>query len=215
VAGSFIGALTDLGVDETEAQYYAEAVRRGAGLVTVRADESRVRRRNASCATMARSTSKTVSCSGRAKAGRATTRTPSRTRSTRSSATAPLSRAAAAARTMSKPNSDAATAAGEPRPLLPPQQQHRPVLPASRHLPASAPVTAQISRSTDAAATEQIDDRQQDHRADEGNQESGETEVVAVDGASARNGATTKPATSAPMMPTTTLRMMPCCRRSS
>ena len=42
VAGSLIGALTDLGVDETEAQYYAEAVRRGAGLVTVRADESRV-----------------------------------------------------------------------------------------------------------------------------------------------------------------------------
>ena len=42
VAGSLIGALTDLGVDATVAEYYAEAVRRGAGLVTVRADESRV-----------------------------------------------------------------------------------------------------------------------------------------------------------------------------
>jgi hypothetical protein len=42
VAGSLIGALTELGVDETEAGYYAEAVRRGAALVTVRADESRV-----------------------------------------------------------------------------------------------------------------------------------------------------------------------------
>ena len=42
VAGGLIGALTDLGVDETQAEYYAEAVRRGAALVTVRADESRV-----------------------------------------------------------------------------------------------------------------------------------------------------------------------------
>jgi hypothetical protein len=41
-AGSLIGALTDLGVDATVAEYYAEAVRREAGLVTVRADESRV-----------------------------------------------------------------------------------------------------------------------------------------------------------------------------
>jgi hypothetical protein len=42
VAGGLIGALTDLGIDETQAEYYAEAVRRGAALVTVRADESRV-----------------------------------------------------------------------------------------------------------------------------------------------------------------------------
>jgi len=42
VAGGLIGALTDLGVDDAQAEYYAEAVRRGAGLVTVRADESRV-----------------------------------------------------------------------------------------------------------------------------------------------------------------------------
>lgn len=41
VAGGLIGALTDLGVDETAAEYYAEAVRRGAALVTIRADESR------------------------------------------------------------------------------------------------------------------------------------------------------------------------------
>lgn len=42
VAGGLIGALTDLGIDETAAEYYAEAVRRGAALVTVRVDESRV-----------------------------------------------------------------------------------------------------------------------------------------------------------------------------
>lgn len=42
VAGGLIGALVDLGVDETQAEFYAEAVRRGAALVTVRADESRV-----------------------------------------------------------------------------------------------------------------------------------------------------------------------------
>jgi hypothetical protein len=42
VAGGLIGALTDLGVDETAAGYYAEAVRRGAALVTIRADVSRV-----------------------------------------------------------------------------------------------------------------------------------------------------------------------------
>lgn len=41
VAGGLIGGLTDLGVSETDAQYYAEAVRRGGALVTVRADESR------------------------------------------------------------------------------------------------------------------------------------------------------------------------------
>lgn len=41
VAGGLIGGLTDLGVSETHAGYYAEAVRRGGALVTVRADESR------------------------------------------------------------------------------------------------------------------------------------------------------------------------------
>lgn len=41
VAGGLIGGLVDLGVPESEAQYYAEAVRRGGALVTVRADESR------------------------------------------------------------------------------------------------------------------------------------------------------------------------------
>ncbi len=41
VAGGLIGGLTDLGVSETDAHYYAEAVRRGGALVTVRADESR------------------------------------------------------------------------------------------------------------------------------------------------------------------------------
>ena len=39
--GGLIGGLTDLGVDETHAEFYAEAVRRGGALVTVRADESR------------------------------------------------------------------------------------------------------------------------------------------------------------------------------
>ena len=41
VAGGLIGGLTDLGVSETHAEYYAEAVRRGGALVTVRTDESR------------------------------------------------------------------------------------------------------------------------------------------------------------------------------
>jgi len=41
VAGGLIGGLTDLGVSETHAEYYAEAVRRGGALVTVRADEVR------------------------------------------------------------------------------------------------------------------------------------------------------------------------------
>lgn len=41
VAGGLIGGLVDLGVPEADAQYYAEAVRRGGALVTVRADESR------------------------------------------------------------------------------------------------------------------------------------------------------------------------------
>lgn len=42
VAGGLIGGLTDLGVPEADAEYYAEAVRRGGALVTVRADDSRV-----------------------------------------------------------------------------------------------------------------------------------------------------------------------------
>ena len=41
VAGGLIGGLVDLGVPENDAQYYAEAVRRGGALVTVRADEGR------------------------------------------------------------------------------------------------------------------------------------------------------------------------------
>lgn len=41
VAGGLIGGLTDAGVSEEDANYYAESVRRGGALVTVRADESR------------------------------------------------------------------------------------------------------------------------------------------------------------------------------
>lgn len=41
VAGGLIGGLVDLGVPETDAEYYAESVRRGGALVTVRADEAR------------------------------------------------------------------------------------------------------------------------------------------------------------------------------
>jgi len=41
VAGGLIGGLTDLGVEDTHAEIYAEAVRRGGSLVTVRVDESR------------------------------------------------------------------------------------------------------------------------------------------------------------------------------
>lgn len=41
VAGGLIGGLVDLGVPESDAHYYAESVRRGGALVTVRADQSR------------------------------------------------------------------------------------------------------------------------------------------------------------------------------
>ena len=41
VAGGLIGGLVDLGVPESDAHYYAESVRRGGALVTVRADHSR------------------------------------------------------------------------------------------------------------------------------------------------------------------------------
>lgn len=42
VAGGLIGGLTEIGVPKAQAEYYAEAVRRGGALVTVRADDSRV-----------------------------------------------------------------------------------------------------------------------------------------------------------------------------
>ncbi|MEO8133441.1 MAG: DUF1269 domain-containing protein, partial [Betaproteobacteria bacterium] len=42
VAGGLIGGLTEIGVPKEHAEYYAEAIRRGGALVTVRADESRV-----------------------------------------------------------------------------------------------------------------------------------------------------------------------------
>lgn len=41
VAGGLIGGLTDMGVSRTDAEYYAESVRRGGALVTVRADDDR------------------------------------------------------------------------------------------------------------------------------------------------------------------------------
>jgi hypothetical protein len=41
VAGGLIGGLTGAGVSEEDANYYAESVRRGGALVTVRADEAR------------------------------------------------------------------------------------------------------------------------------------------------------------------------------
>src|SRR4029079_9382938 len=44
VAGGLIGGLTDVGVSESDAEYYAEAVRRGGALVTVRADDARAER---------------------------------------------------------------------------------------------------------------------------------------------------------------------------
>jgi uncharacterized protein (TIGR02271 family) len=44
VAGGLIGALTDIGVPEEEAGYYAEGVRRGGTLVTVRAEDHLVDR---------------------------------------------------------------------------------------------------------------------------------------------------------------------------
>jgi hypothetical protein len=39
VAGGIVGSMTDAGVDEREAQVYAEGVRRGGALVAVRADD--------------------------------------------------------------------------------------------------------------------------------------------------------------------------------
>jgi len=44
VAGGLIGGLTDIGVSKSDAEYYAESVRRGGALVTVRADDSRAER---------------------------------------------------------------------------------------------------------------------------------------------------------------------------
>ena len=41
VAGGLIGGLTDLGVSKEHAEYYAESVRRGGALVTVRVDDAR------------------------------------------------------------------------------------------------------------------------------------------------------------------------------
>lgn len=41
VAGGLIGGLTGVGVSEDDASYYAESVRRGGALVTVRADDAR------------------------------------------------------------------------------------------------------------------------------------------------------------------------------
>jgi hypothetical protein len=41
VAGGLIGGLTGAGVSEEDANYYAESVRRGGALVTVRADDAR------------------------------------------------------------------------------------------------------------------------------------------------------------------------------
>ena len=41
VAGGLIGGLTGVGVSEDDANYYAESVRRGGALVTVRSDDSR------------------------------------------------------------------------------------------------------------------------------------------------------------------------------
>lgn len=38
IAGGLIGSLTELGVSNSDAEYYAESVRRGGALVTVRAD---------------------------------------------------------------------------------------------------------------------------------------------------------------------------------
>ncbi|MDO9381556.1 MAG: hypothetical protein Q7T86_01710 [Hyphomicrobiaceae bacterium] len=46
-AGGVIGALTDAGVDEDDAHVYAEGVRRGGTLVTVRADEDTASRADA------------------------------------------------------------------------------------------------------------------------------------------------------------------------
>ena len=41
VAGGVIGSLTEIGVEKKDAELYAEAVRRGGTLVTLRAEESR------------------------------------------------------------------------------------------------------------------------------------------------------------------------------
>jgi uncharacterized membrane protein len=44
VAGGLIGALTEAGVPEEHANYYAETLRRGGAIVTVKVDESRADR---------------------------------------------------------------------------------------------------------------------------------------------------------------------------
>jgi hypothetical protein len=42
VAGGLLGGLTDLGISQSDAESYAEMIRRGGAIVTLRADESRV-----------------------------------------------------------------------------------------------------------------------------------------------------------------------------
>jgi hypothetical protein len=44
VAGGLVGALTEAGVSPEHANYYAETVRRGGAIVTVKVDESRADR---------------------------------------------------------------------------------------------------------------------------------------------------------------------------
>jgi uncharacterized membrane protein len=44
MAGGLIGALTEVGISEEHANYYAESVRRGGALVTVKADDARANR---------------------------------------------------------------------------------------------------------------------------------------------------------------------------
>ncbi len=47
-AGGIIGALTDAGIPENEAGYYAEGIRRGGTLLTVRANDDQVSREHRS-----------------------------------------------------------------------------------------------------------------------------------------------------------------------
>ena len=55
VVGGLIGALTDYGVSEEDAHLYSEAVRRGSSLVTVRADDARAAKAEASSTPTSRS----------------------------------------------------------------------------------------------------------------------------------------------------------------
>jgi len=137
VAGGLIGGLTDMGVSKTDAEYYAESVRRGGALVTVRADDTRAERAAEIMREHGASTSSDVPSSGVSGDGTAGTirRSPTRPRTSTATAismerpTAPPASPAAWAATASEP----ATSAIAPRRERIPTSAAEPAVVRNRH----------------------------------------------------------------------------------